>query len=245
MRLRDVREPVAPRRAQHALSNASTSCSPNGSSCTVDVPVGTVVLQLRPRQGDQQDRRIADRRRERGDQVEQRGLGPLNVVDENDKRGVRHRPRGSTDCPGGLLGSRRPFGEPEQLLDLRGNDIAVRLASATCAAIRRRASMDECSSSIPASSRTIWPTAQYVMPSPYERHVPRTTRARVPIRVTNSETRRDLPTPGSPMTVTSRHSGAPTFWNSRSSKSSCSLRPVKDAPTVRGAGPKPLISRRR
>ena len=52
----------------------------------------------------------------------------------------------------------------------------------TCVSSSESTSSGECSSLTPASSRAIWPTAQYVIPSPYERHVPRTTRARVPIR---------------------------------------------------------------
>ena len=68
--------------------------------------------------------------------------------------------------------------------------------------------------------------------------MPRTTRARVPTRATSSAASRDLPTPGSPTTVVSRHSGvATTASNSRSSASSCALRPVKGVPTGRADRP--------
>ena len=97
----------------------------------------------------------------------------------------------------------------------------------TCVSSSESTSSGECSSLTPASSRAIWPTAQYVIPSPYERHVPRTTRARVPIRETSSATRRDLPTPGSPRTVARRAApDATTSSNTCSRRSRCSARPV-------------------
>ena len=49
-----------------------------------------------------------------------------------------------------------------------------------------------------------------MIPSPYERQAPRTIRARSPIRAASSAVSRDLPTPASPTTVTSRQPPPPT-----------------------------------
>ncbi len=76
--------------------------------------------------------------------------------------------------------------------------------------------------------------------------MPRTTRARVPTRETNSATSRDFPTPGSPTTVTRRQTGAAaTEASSRSSSSSCSARPVKGVPPRRTGGRRSATSSRR
>ena len=116
----------------------------------------------------------------------------------------------------------------------------------TCVSSSASTSSGECSSLTPASSRAIWPTAQYVIPSPYERHVPRTTRARVPIRETSSATRRDLPTPGSPRMVARRAApDATTSSNTCSRRSRCSARPVNGVAAGRAIGPKPPTSSRR
>ncbi len=58
------------------------------------------------------------------------------------------------------------------------------------------------SMSMPAASRTISPSGQKVMPSPYDRARPRSTRASSPRDAMNSRISRDLPTPASPRSVT-------------------------------------------
>ena len=57
---------------------------------------------------------------------------------------------------------------------------------------------------IPAASRTTSPSGQNVIPSPYGRQRPRATRATSEAREANSRMSRDLPTPASPTSVTSR-----------------------------------------
>ena len=108
---------------------------------------------------------------------------------------------------------------------------------------RERASASEWSSWIPASSRTICPIAQKVIPSPYERQAPRTTRARDPTRCSSSEESRDLPTPGSPTTVTSRQRRSPAAASNSSARPASSLsRPMSGVPFRREVGPTPATS---
>ncbi len=75
---------------------------------------------------------------------------------------------------------------------------------------RRRPSLadaasSESSLSTPAASRAISPSGQNVMPSPYERHRPRSWIAVSRERSRNSRSSRDLPTPAGATTVTRRH----------------------------------------
>ena len=93
------------------------------------MPVGTVLGELRPGEAEHHDRCIRDRRREAGEQVEQRRLGPLDVVDDDDERpGAGGGGEEVADRPGRLLRGRGAVGEPEQLRDRRPHDDAPRRA---------------------------------------------------------------------------------------------------------------------
>ena len=65
-----------------------------------------------------------------------------------------------------------------------------------------RAALRESVAVIPQASLTISAIGQNVMPSPYGRHRPPTTRASLRTPATNSRASRDLPTPAAPSTVT-------------------------------------------
>ncbi len=86
-------------------------------------------------------------------------------------------------------------------------------------------------------------TGQYVMPSPYGRQRPRTTRASM--RSSASATRRDLPTPASPITVTSSQREAVSVRShvSRSACSSCP-RPTNGQACERSGAPRTVSSRK-
>ena len=92
-----------------------------------DLPVGTVLGELRPGEAEHHDGCIRDRRREAGEQVEKRRLGPLDVVDDDDERpGAGGGYEEVADRPGRLLRGRGAVGEPEQLRDRRPHDAPPR-----------------------------------------------------------------------------------------------------------------------
>ncbi len=85
-------------------------------------PLGAALEQLRSRQAATQDRCASDHRREGREEVEQRRLGPLDVVDDHDQRTLGGRGRQELrDRPGSLFGGCRTLAEPEQLCDARRN----------------------------------------------------------------------------------------------------------------------------
>ena len=116
------------------------------------------------------------------DQVEEGRLAPVDVVEEDDDR---------------LLGRRRFEQLRNGLGDLLGGRRLLLPAAPRSTRVRRLLLGA-------ASCFTISTTGHYVIPSPYERHRP-VHDARVACEARNSRDSRDLPTPGAPSTVKSRH----------------------------------------
>src|SRR6266516_4873989 len=106
------------------------------------------------------------------------------------------------------------------------------------AAILASASSGEVASSRPMASRSASATGQNVMPSPYGRQRPRSTRARSPSDVTISWVSRDLPTPAWPMTVTRRQAEPLTAsWNAARIAASSFVRPTSGESNRPGVHP--------
>ena len=126
--------------AEQALQQRVDVLGPSGSSRTRHLPVGPALEQLGPGQAEEQHRRVRDRRRQAGEQVEQRGLGPVDVLDQDDQRLARGLSgQELADRPRRLRGGRDTPGDPEQLRDLRRHDGSVRDTPRRCASISARA----------------------------------------------------------------------------------------------------------
>ena len=135
------------------------------------------------RRRDDQDRRLAGGHVEEVlEQVEERRLGVVDVVDDDDDRPVRrerleelaHAPEHLGD--GVRSAADRPIDRRQAVEDLARALDARRAASRAC----RRASSGVSSGAISAALRAISTTGQKVMPSPYGRQRPRSTRAPPP-----------------------------------------------------------------
>ena len=126
----------------------------------VDRPVGAVLEQLGAGEAEHEDRSVDDRRRQALEQVVQRRLRPVDVVDDHDERPVGRVPRRGTwrIAARRLGGVAAPSASPSSCAIVAAT-AAVRHAL-ECAVDQRRASAVECSSRIPVSSRTICATAQ-------------------------------------------------------------------------------------
>ena len=136
------------------------------------------------------------------DQVEQRRLGPVHVL-EHQHRGPRagdqlerppHRPEH-------LLGRCRGTSQTDRTGDPVGQDhpvLVLRDQQLECFCGRCHGRLD---SPIPATLRSISATGQNVIPSPYGRHCPTSTLASAAAPAASSATSRDLPTPAAPITV--------------------------------------------
>ena len=159
---RAVRAPPRWRAAEQAVEQRVDLAVAERLEAHRHVPVGTVLEQLRPGEAEQHDRCVRDRRREAGEQVEQRRLGPVDVVDEHDQRpGTGRRGEEVADRPRRLLApSCVPSASPSSCAIFAATTVPVRRRRRRAPRCSARASAGECSSSIPASSRTIWPTAQ-------------------------------------------------------------------------------------
>ena len=178
---------------------------------------------------------------------EQRRLGPVDVVDDHDQRPfVGLSSQEVADRPLGLRGGRGALGEPEQLRDLRRDDADVRAALDVRLderpRLRDRMLVVDAGQLAHDLADRPERDAFAVRKAPAA-HDPRTG---ADACETNSAVKRDFPTPGSPTTVTSRHSRRPTTAsNSRSSSCSWSSRPANGVPARRGTGPTSLTSRSR
>ena len=116
--------------------------------------------QLRARQADEQQRDVPRERRHMVEQVEQRRLGPVDVVDDDDQRPVGGADlEQPADRPVGLVGRDGARGDADDARDVAGDRLRLVVARAAISAIAL-------TSGRPASRRTISASGQYVMPSP-------------------------------------------------------------------------------
>ena len=155
-------------------------------------PAGPELRELAAGEAAHEDRRVAAPAGEVLDQVEEGGLRPLHVVQHDHERplaGERleqppHRP---VELVAADVGSARPTASRTR----RAHGRRVRLA-------RQRLRRGR-------AGATISTSGQYVIPLPYGRQRPSSTTRRLASEATSSAASRDLPTPGSPRTVTMRH----------------------------------------
>ena len=153
-------------------------------------PVRSLLEELRAGDADEEDRRFPGPLREVLDQVEERGLRPVNVLEEDDQRTAAGQRR--EESP------RRP----EDLLALdRGLRAADRLQEGLGERLRLCPSESDWSGAPAVSWATISRSDQKVMPSPYGTHRPTTTVACSAASAANSCASRDLPIPAVPRIV--------------------------------------------
>ena len=207
----DLREPRPHRRRRAAIrlsSSASTSACAERLEPHRHRPVGAGLEQLRPRQAEEQQRCVVDQPREApASRSSSAGSAQWMSSTSTTQRPLRGLPRAGSGAIAWAVWSAvadalgraraaarsapRPHGRPR--------------TSSSSASSRARASAAECSSRIPASSRTICADRPEGDPLAVGETARRARRARAcPIRPTSSAASRDLPTPGSPTTVTSR-----------------------------------------
>ena len=122
---RRCREPRAQRRrctSEHDVEQPFQVLCAEGLQSHRRVPVRTHLDELRAGQPENHDGRGAERRRQAGEEIEQRRLRPLDVVDDHHQRplpGAR-REKGC-DRTRGVLGGGRPACDAEQQPDVRGD----------------------------------------------------------------------------------------------------------------------------
>ena len=206
------------------------SSSPSGverrrASRAASSPVGPLLEQLGPGRAQEEQRRAVDGSDEVLDQVEQRRLGPVDVVDDERPAAARRRgvsssfrtPQNSSSTGNGSVGQADRGCEPRV-------DVRV-LAGASARELRRARRRGASSSTMPAASRTISASGQNVMPSPVgEAAAAESGRARVDA-AKNSSASRDLPTPG--------------VADERDQPAACAARPRRrTAPRARPAPPR-------
>ena len=131
----------------------------------------------------------------------------------------------TTGCARASVSSRRRTAQKSSSLLERGS------ARPTASRIRLwivSASGSPASTSPRSSRRTISTSGQNVIPVPYGGHLPSSASTSSPAEAISSAARRDLPTPGSPTIVTTRHSRSATTVSSscRSRASSSTGRPA-------------------
>ena len=150
-----------------------------GAGARAVPPFREPLEQLGAAGAEQDDRDRLGVAREVLDQLEQRCLGPLRIVEQDDERDARRR------------GSRTAVGPPRSPPRRRRSSPSGRViwaivsaiewassSGGSSASIRATLSPGPSSSWIPAACLTIWASGQNVMPSPYGRHLPRSTVAR-------------------------------------------------------------------
>ena len=196
----------APR--EHLDQLAAISSGASGSSRTFlafSLPPPqrrTMLEQLRPCQAEKQDRSVAAQLCDVLDQVEERRLAPMDVVEDAPPAAARSRaPRAACGTP------RRspPASSPPtrrrgsgRAPSRRGHAVAVAVAKELLDDLRRR-----------ASSRSPRRTRDSGRARPSRRRV----------SARNSATRRDFPTPAGPRTVNSWHERSPAAFANASSSS--------------------------
>ena len=188
---------AAPRGALRSLPRASGSSSIAAARMPPSAPTRAKVEQLGAGQADDQQRRLAHPGGEMLDQLEQRLLGPVDVLEDQDKRlhlGEHDRP---TRAPPRRSPGRCAPPRPRRARPRRGRAGRRRPRPRRSSRSFSTASWTGSSSAIPADDFTISASGQYVIPSPYGSARPARTVA-PSSAATNSRTRRLLPTPGSP-----------------------------------------------
>ena len=190
------------------------------------------VAELRPSERDEEDRRLAAPAGEVLDEVEERRLAPVHVVEDDHQRALRRQrfeepPYG----PEGLLG-----GDWAALAEDGGDPVAH----------ARVLVGDRLEGPVPPS-RSTSATGRNVAPSVAGSQWPRRMRASSSSPLASSCDRRVLPTPGEATTVTRRVSRAATAAsNAARSRASSSSRPTSGADirsSRRRSGRKPSTSR--
>ena len=154
------------------------------------------------------------------DQVEERRLAPVDVVEDDHERPVRSNGlQELAHSARDLLGGRLPRRGAARRLPGRRAAIAEKLLQHPT-------------------------TGQYVIPSPYDRHLPPATVASSPSR--NSAVRRDLPTPAVPRMVKSEQARSERVRSQASSSSRRSrVRPTSGASWRRATATSPVTARSR
>ena len=160
------------------MASSGRGSSAQAVVAAVGAPVRTPVEQLGPGQREDQDRQAARPVEEVVDEVEQAGIGPLEVLEhEHDRAALGDALE--EDPPGReqrLAPAGRRLIDAEQASSagsIRSRSLASGTYSSSVAAIRSRVVASSSSSVRPARRRTISPSAQNVTPSPYDGDRPR------------------------------------------------------------------------
>ena len=184
---------------------ASAASASSGASTSVAAPAAAraALEQLRAGRADEQQRDVARPAREVVDELEQRLLGPVQVVEHDDQRpAARERLEQLADRPERLLAPGRRAREAERAGEPR-LDVAPRRPRRRGARPAwprpRRPSRRR---SIRAAARIASAIGQYVMPSPYARQLPTSTCASGCTDSASSARRRVFPAPAGAATVT-------------------------------------------
>ena len=153
-------------------------------------PVRSRVEELRPRGAHQHDRRVARPVHDVVHDVEERRLGPVDVLPERDSgRSAARSSRNRLIAHG--VSSAEPTPSPTPRISPRRRAIDAACSSSATVSTRRATTSSGGSNAwTPSAVRTASATGQYVMPSPYGRQRPLTTLARPAHR------RRGTPRPG-------------------------------------------------
>ena len=143
-------------------------------------PPGAHIEELRAGEADEQDRRVARPVGDVLDEIEERGLAPVDVVEDDDERLARAPAPRTASARTGSRPRRPP--RPRRGRSTRPRRCATSSASVLLARGPRSASRSpsagESASSSPTASLMTSSSGQNVMPSPYGRQRPRTTSAR-------------------------------------------------------------------
>ena len=175
------------RRRRATAISASVSASESWASSTSGYlrPGGARLEQIRACVAEQHDRADAERD-EVLEEVEHRRLGPVDVLEADEQRSLfgealEHSP----DAPEELV-ARNDEGRFSECGAKSLERSGVR---------RRRCAMASATASRPPRSRTSSTSGQYVIPAPYARQRPETTRALDSKDAATSRASRDFPTP--------------------------------------------------
>ena len=193
---------------------------------------------LHPRRADDKQRCVTQPVSDRLEQVEQGGLGPMDVLDDQDDRSLgRHPLEEPADRPRRFTLRERRVGDPEDLR--QGVDdalpvLGLRQARDKFATHRRGIVAIEDPGDVPHDLRDR-PVRDGVAVGEAP---PDQDEGRAATRRANSSTRRVFPMPASPDTVTSRHARSlATRSKARSSSASSSARPTMGE-SIRRATPR-------
>ena len=230
-----VDDAIAERRSDGRRRSSSPSISSSDSSCARAARARRASCRGRGAAQDGRASKRSGRARQRSrigaplekpsdvlEQVEQRRLGPVDVVHDDDEGSRRRR---ASRRAGGTPRRSPPASPARRSRRSRRRSAAPRSAPRSTSA---RSSSSAGSGSAPATSRTISASGRYVMPSPYATQRPTTTRASRSNEPTTSRARRDLPIPGGPTIVASRHDASRDRGRRTRARSSSSSRRAAD-----------------